>query len=73
MGKDDHNGIILDGEEIIRSAVTTISLAHELVGGRFIKVDCSNVPELIDYYGRHGFQVLQRNHINNLNELIMFF
>ena len=73
MGKDDWNGEGLEKEEVLSTAITTISEAHDLVGGRFIKLDCSDVPELIEHYERHGFEILQKNEVNGLNEMVMYF
>ncbi len=73
IGKNDLYGNNINGDEIIRYAIDAINIAHVQIGGKFIKIDCEPVTKLMEYYTRNGFQFVQYDEKDNLNELVMFF
>lgn len=67
LGKNDLHSDKIDGSEILNLAINTIEQSKRLVGGRTIMVECENVPSLIDFYKKNGFEFLQQN-----KELLQF-
>ena len=57
----------------IHYAIDAVNVAHNTIGGRFIKIDCEDVPQLMELYERNGFVLIQKDHDNDLNELAMFY
>jgi hypothetical protein len=51
-------------------AILLVNKAHQVVGGRFIKVDCSNIPGLIHFCERHDFQLLQEDASTGMVEMV---
>jgi hypothetical protein len=73
LGRDDNASSIITGDELVALAIGKIQNAHVAVGGRFIKLDCENVPTLQALYRRHGFQPVQRLEGRKLIEMVRFF
>ena len=57
----------------IHYAIDAVNVAHNTIGGRFIKIDCEDVLQLMELYERNGFVLIQKDHDNDLNELAMFY
>lgn len=51
----------------LNTALSYIAAASNIVGGRFVYLDC--VPERRNYYERHGFTFLQNKHKSNLIQM----
>jgi hypothetical protein len=73
IGKDDAFSREICGNEIMHYAIDAVDIAHNTIGGRFIKIDCEDVPKLMELYARNGFELIQKNEENDLNELVMFY
>jgi hypothetical protein len=73
LGKDDRHVDDITGDELISIAVELIGSAQATVGGRFIKVDCEDVPGLISLYDRNGFRTVQKEVSSGLLEMVLFF
>jgi len=70
LGKNDTYCSEINGKEIIKCAIDTIIEAYEIVGGRYILVECEPVPKLRALYESNGFTFLQES-IDN-DSLIQF-
>lgn len=55
------------GAEYLNTALSYIAEASNIVGGRFVYLDC--VPERQSYYEAHGFTFLQQKHKSNLVQM----
>jgi hypothetical protein len=73
IGKNDKYPNETTGDEIIHDAIDAINVAHEKIGGRFIKVDCEKTEGLMRLYQENGFRFIQYDDRSKLNELVMFF
>ncbi len=70
LGKNDTYCSEINGKEIIKCAIDTIIEAYEIVGGRYILVECEPAPQLITLYKNNGFTLLQESLEND--SLIQF-
>ena len=70
LGKNDTYSSEIDGKELIARAIATIKEAYEVVGGRYILVECEPVPGLKKLYEDNDFTFLQESLEND--SLIQF-
>lgn len=70
LGKNDNYRSEIDGKELIAMAIATIKEAYDVVGGRYILVECEPVPSLKKLYEDNGFTFLQESLEND--SLIQF-
>lgn len=70
LGKNDNYRSEIDGKELIAMAIATIKEAYDVVGGRYILVECEPVPGLKKLYEDNGFTFLQESLEND--SLIQF-
>ncbi|WP_209288883.1 hypothetical protein [Marinobacterium alkalitolerans] len=45
--------------DILSEAFAVFAAAKQLIGGRIIILECENISELIAYYERHGFSLIE--------------
>lgn len=50
------------GDELMGYCLSTIFEGQTKLGGRIIMLECQDIPYLIDFYGRYGFERLDRNY-----------
>jgi hypothetical protein len=53
------NGNPIGLADILNEAYAVFVAARQLIGGRVIILECENIPELIAYYERHGFALIE--------------
>jgi hypothetical protein len=70
LGKNDNYRSEIDGKELIAMAIATIKEAYDVVGGRYILVECEPVPGLKKLYEDNDFTFLQESLEND--SLIQF-
>ncbi len=73
LGKDDRYPERTTGDELLKKACQTVLGAQHAVGGRFIKIDCEDIPALVDLYQRNGFRAVQNDVSSGLLEMVLFF
>ena len=56
-----------EGREILRTALEYISEASDIVGGRFVYLDCKQAKQ--EYYEKCGFHFLQQKHKSDLIQM----
>jgi len=61
VAKNDTYKNVINGEAIIDRAISVISFAQEMVGGRVVLVECENVPYLLDFYKKLGFKIIKED------------
>ncbi len=72
LAKNDIYEGDIQGKELIEYALSMFKIAHDLVGGRFVRVDCKNIPHLVDFYKANGFGELQTDDKTGLLQLVRF-
>jgi len=57
MGKNYTNGYysLITGDELLHIACNKVVQAQELIGGKFVYLECEDKPALIDFYASNGF------------------
>jgi hypothetical protein len=73
LGKNDLYKTEITGKEIIDYAINILEQVQELVGGRFVLIECLDKPKLIEFYTNNGFMVLQKDENDKLIQLVRFF
>jgi len=61
LAKDDSYKAVIDGSLILEYAMSAISSAEHLVGGRVVYIECRDIPKLITFYESNGFKLLRRD------------
>lgn len=56
---DSYSHSDISGNEILREVLTRLSYVRNIVGGRFVAIDC--VKELIPFYERNGFVAVNQH------------
>lgn len=72
LAKNDPYSDEIEGNELIEYAMVMFKTVHDLVGGRFVRVDCKNIPCLVDFYKENGFRKLQTDDKTGLLQLVRF-
>ena len=52
--------VSLSGKDLIENALATIIPAAEIVGGRWVLIECQNTGKLISFYKENGFEYVAR-------------
>ena len=58
------------GDKLIDFALSIFREAKRIVGCRMVRLDCSD--DLVQYYERHGFKLISKNHDKDLNQMMIF-
>jgi hypothetical protein len=61
LGKNEKYPNDCDGQYLLHLAIDTIYKIHNLAGGRIVFLECEEIPKLIDFYRRNGFEPLQKS------------
>ncbi len=72
LGKNDRYANETRGGDILEIAVTYILEAHQVVGGRFVRVDCRDNAKIKRFYERNGFTFVQKNPNGDLCQYVRF-
>ena len=54
------NQYSLSGKDLLENALATIIPATEIVGGRWVLVECQNIDKLLNFYKENGFEYVAR-------------
>lgn len=63
---------LLSGKELLEQALNILSHANDLVGGRFVRVDCKESDGLLAFYENNGFRLLPGGGEHGLFRLVRF-
>jgi len=61
LAKNDSYKTRINGALILEYAMSIISSAEHLVGGRIVYIECRDIPMLITFYESNGFKLLRRD------------
>jgi len=59
IAKNDKYISSISGSLLLEYALSVISVAEEMVGGRVVYIECRDIPNLISFYEKNGFKVLR--------------
>ncbi len=51
---NDYNKLIT-GDELLKITLDTVSVVHEMIGGKLVYLECENVEKLTEFYASNGF------------------
>lgn len=57
LGKNFSNEYnrLITGDELLKIACDKVSIVQMAIGGRFVYVECEDIPQLTEFYKRNGF------------------
>lgn len=57
FGKNFYDGYnkLITGDELLKIACDTVKEAQRIVGGKFVYLECEDIPKLVDFYTGNGF------------------
>ena len=61
----------LPGKDLLNMAISFISKAQKIVGGRIVMIDCENNNKLIKFYEDNGFILIQEHNKKPMNLIQM--
>ena len=73
LGKNDRHRGKIAGSELIDYAMNFLERGHDLVGGRFVSVDCRDDERLVRFYKENGFIQVQSDDETTLCQMVRFF
>jgi len=59
FGKDCNLAKNIKGKDLLEICLRTIKKAKNIVGGRFVMLECLDVQQVVSFYKTNGFQPLQ--------------
>lgn len=72
LAKNDPYSDEIEGNELVEYAMGMFKTVHDLVGGRFARVDCKDIAFLVDFYKENGFRKVQTDDKTGLLQLVRF-
>lgn len=70
LGKNDSYADEIVGDEITDYALSVISRAQEIIGGRIVYIECQDKLELKEFYSRNGFKVFRQDTDDKLIQMV---
>ena len=66
LGKNykDGNDTVIDGSELLQMAIDKVKKAQNIIGGKFVYLECENNRKLIEFYERNGFVSFGRRELD---------
>jgi len=61
LAKDDKFTSKISGALLLEYALSTISVATKMIGGRVVYIECRDILKLISFYENNGFKVLRQD------------
>lgn len=57
LGKNFSNGYnaLITGDELLKLALEKVQEAQRILGGKFVYLECEDLPCLVDFYSENGF------------------
>ena len=59
FGKDLVTAKDIEGKILFDICIETVYMAHKIIGGRFVLLECRDIEKIVLFYKRNGFQSLQ--------------
>ena len=57
LGKNFANGYekLISGDELLKMALDQVAVGQRVFGGKFVYLECENIPALLEFYSDNGF------------------
>jgi len=60
----------IDGEGLLNLCMETVYKAQEVVGGRFVLLECRWIDKVVSFYTKQGFAPLQRDETDSYLQMV---
>ena len=66
LGKNYHNNYdkYISGDKLLRLACLQVKEVQKLIGGRFVFLECEDIPKLKDFYESNGFKCYNKRKLD---------
>lgn len=71
LGKNDNRCYEIDGKDLMMLAFTELNKVHDIVGGRFVFLDCLPIEKVVKFYEKESFSKL--SDVRNGNGYLQMF
>ena len=59
LGKDSEKAKGLSGIQLLNMCIEAVCKVQEIIGGRFVMLECQDITKVVEFYKKNGFQFLQ--------------
>ena len=70
FGKDSILAKDIDGASLFGLCLQTVRKAQNIIGGRFVLLECHDIEKVISFYAKHGFISLQHDETDNYLQMV---
>ena len=70
FGKDSERAGTFKGSELLNLCMQKIRIAKGILGGRFVMLECLEIPQVVSFYEKNGFAVLQKDEKDKYLQMI---
>ena len=70
LGKDINLGININGSELLELCFKAIKQVQNVAGGRYVMLECQDIPKLVEFYEGNGFKFLQKDEKDKYLQLV---
>jgi hypothetical protein len=72
LAKNDLHKEEIVGKELVQMALGILMDARDLVGGRFVLVDCQDKPPIKNFYLSNGSRILKRDPEKGMCQMVRY-
>ena len=70
FGKDHTKAKHIDGDYLFSICMETVYWVQDLIGGRFVMLECHEIEKIVEFYQRQGFESLQYDESDKYLQMI---
>jgi hypothetical protein len=70
LGKDEGEAIDVLGEDLLDLCMDKIFQVKNLIGGRYVLIECHDIDKVVDFYRNNGFERLQVDNSDNYLQMV---
>ena len=70
FGKDYTKAKHIDGDYLFNICLETVYRVQDLIGGRFVMLECHEIEKVVEFYKRQGFESLQYDETDKYLQMI---
>jgi len=70
FGKDNNKAKNINGEYLFNICMETVYMVQDLIGGRFVMLECHEIEKVVQFYERQGFESLQYDETDKYLQMI---
>ena len=70
FGKDQKYAEHIKGTQLLDICLEAVYKAQDIAGGRFVMLECLEIPQVVSFYEKNGFVLLQRDEKDKYLQMI---